>query len=117
MIKNLTVRTFQPFYPEGFVSERFSHNTEPPTIPIQVLSAPERDKSLLKTQGDTVGPGVVPGSRSDLKSTAYATTKLAVDFVKESSDVFPPLKSVAGGLSAILDHCDVRFVSLQPDGS
>ena len=117
MIKNPTVRTFQPFYPEKFISVRFSHNTEPPTIPIQVLSARGEDKSLSKTQDDTVGPGGVPGSEPDWKSTAYATTKLAIDLVKESSDVFPPLKSVAGGLSAILDHCDVRFVSLQPDGS
>ena len=31
--------------------------------------------------------------------------------VKESSDVFPPLKSVAGGLSAILDHCEVNSIS------
>ena len=42
--------------------------------------------------------------------TTYATTKLAINLVKESSDVFPPLKSVVGGLSAILDHCEVRFI-------
>ena len=48
---------------------------------------------------------------SNWGSTAYATTKLAINLVKESADVFPPLKSVAGGLSAILDHCDVRFTS------
>ena len=32
--------------------------------------------------------------------------------VKESSDVFPPLKSVVGGLTAVLKHYDVRSVSL-----
>jgi len=53
----------------------------------------------------------VPKSKSDWKATTYATTKLAIDLVKESSDVFPPLKSVAGGLSAILNHCEVRFIS------
>ena len=52
--------------------------------------------------------------RSDWKSTAYSTTKLAIQMVKESSDAFPPLKSVAGGLSAILNHCDVRSVALRP---
>ena len=46
-------------------------------------------------------------NKPDRKSTAYATTRLAIQMVKESSDGFPPLKSVAGGLSAILNHCDV----------
>ena len=41
------------------------------------------------------------------KSTLYASAGLAVDVLKESSDVFTPLKSVAGGLSAILKHYDV----------
>ena len=63
------------------------------------------------TREDIVDPRVVPESKSDWKSTAYATTKLAINLVKESSDAFPPLKSVAGGLSAILDHCDVRLIS------
>jgi len=34
--------------------------------------------------------------------------------VKESSDVFPPLKSVVGGLTAVLKHYDVRSISLAP---
>jgi hypothetical protein len=77
----------------------------------QIPSIPGREKALPKTPDDTGDLGVVPGSKSDWGSTAYATTKLAINLVKESSDVFPPLKSVAGGLSAILDHCDVRFLS------
>lgn len=50
-------------------------------------------------------------SESSWKSTAYASTKLVVDVVRESSDVFPPFKSVVGGLTAVLKHCDVRSVS------
>ena len=50
-------------------------------------------------------------NRSNWKSTAYSTTKSAVNPVKESADVVPPLKSVIGGLSVILDHCDVRYTS------
>jgi len=46
-------------------------------------------------------------SESSLASTAYASAKVVIDLVKESSDVFPPLKAVAGGLSAVLKHCDV----------
>ena len=50
-------------------------------------------------------------SESSLGSTVYASTKVVIDVVKESSDVFPPLKSVVGGLSAILKHCDVCSTS------
>lgn len=81
----------------------------PPVIPNQIPSVPGRDKGLPEIPGDTVDPEVVPENKPDWKSTAYATTKLAISMVKESSDAFPPLKSVAGGLSAILDHCDVRL--------
>ena len=76
-----------------------------------------RDKDLPEIPDDTVDPEVVPESKPGWKSTAYTTTKLAINLVKESSDIFPPLKSVAGGLSAILDHCDVRFASSHLDGS
>ena len=58
----------------------------------------------------TVKPGTADENKQDWKSTAYAATKLAINIVKESSDTFPPLKSVVGGLSAILDHCDVRSI-------
>ena len=54
----------------------------------------------------TVDPGTSYEKKLGQKSTAYSATKLVIDIVKEASDVFPPLKSVAGGLSAILNHCD-----------
>ena len=50
-------------------------------------------------------------SEPSLGSTVYASTKVVIDVVKESSDVFPPLKSVASGLSAILKQCDVCSTS------
>ena len=53
-------------------------------------------------------PNMTDKNGSDWKSTAYNATKLAINLVKESADTFPPLGSVAGGLSAILDHCDVQ---------
>jgi len=40
-------------------------------------------------------------------SAAYSSTKVVIDVVKESSDVFLPLKSVASGLAALLKHYDV----------
>ena len=60
---------------------------------------------------NTVKPSATGEKGSNWKSTAYSTTRLAINLVKESADAFPPLKSVMGGLSAILDHCDVRFLS------
>ena len=50
-------------------------------------------------------------NRSGWGSTAYSTAKLTVNLVKEVADAFPPLKAVAAGLSVILDHCDVRYIS------
>jgi len=45
--------------------------------------------------------------KSSWKSTASSTAKLLLRTVEKSSDAFPPLKSVAGGLCAILDNCEV----------
>jgi len=78
----------------------------------QILSVPGRDQPNIPESSErTVEQGVVSESKSDRKSTAYATTKLAITMAKESSDVFPPLKSVAGGLLAILNHCEVWSAS------
>ena len=64
-----------------------------------------------KPAENTIKPSATDEAGSNWKSTAYSTTKLAINLVKESADTFPLLKSVMGGLSAILDHCDVWFVS------
>ena len=58
----------------------------------------------------TADPTVVSKDRPDWKSTLHASAGLVIDVVKESSDAFTPLKAVAGGLSAILKHYDVRDV-------
>ena len=76
--------------------------------PTQSVTGAEQDKQP-KPLEDTIRKPSADGSGSNWK-TAYATTKLAINLVKESADAFPPLKSVVGGLSAILDHCDVRFI-------
>ena len=56
------------------------------------------DRSSLSLQPDTSG----------WKDIASSAAKLTLRTVKETSDAFPPLKSVAGGLCAILDNCEVR---------
>ena len=64
------------------------------------------DNKRAKLSSHTVDPAAAyekPGG----KSTLQASAGLFVDVLKESSDVCTPLKSVAGGLSAILKYYDV----------
>ena len=78
-------------------------------------AAPKRIRSVFsKKQSErpslsiyTIDPSAAYGKKTSWKSTAFSATKLAINMVKESSDVFPPLKSVVGSLSAILKNCDV----------
>ena len=92
------------------LTTHFSHNTDPTLASDQTQSIPGRDGgNQPKSSDHTVDPKAVPENKTNWKSTAYATTKLAINIAKESSDAFPPLKSVLGGLSAILDHCDVYY--------
>jgi len=39
--------------------------------------------------------------------TAYSAVRMAVDVVKESSDMFLPLKAVTGAMSALMKNYDV----------
>ena len=49
-----------------------------------------------------------PGSSTEsIWKTAYGAARIAVDTVKESSDMFPPLKAVVGALSVLIRNCDV----------
>ena len=73
-----------------------------------------REDEGAKSPDRTIDEGAVNQNEPSWMSTAYSSTKVVIDVVKESSDVFPPLKSVAGGLAALLKHCDVRSLSLIP---
>ena len=61
----------------------------------------------LKTPDHAIDEGAVNQNGSSWMSAAYSSTKVVIDVVKESSDVFPPLKSAASGLAAVLKHFDV----------
>ena len=85
------------------------------SISDRLRSVFRRDQSNRQKSSDyIVDPSAAYEKKPSWKSTAYATTKLAIHMMKESSDAFPPLKSVAGGLSAILKHCDVHPSSYHP---
>jgi hypothetical protein len=47
-------------------------------------------------------------SRESAWKSAYGVARTAIDAVKESSDVFPPLKAVAGAISFLIKNYDVR---------
>jgi len=53
------------------------------------------------------GNGAETQNKPNWMSATYSSAKVVIDVVKESSDVFPPLKSVASGLAAILKHYEV----------
>ena len=78
--------------------------------PIQSVAGTGQDKQPGPS-APTIKPSTTDENGLNWMATTYSATKLAINLVKESADVFPPLKSVVGGLSAILDHCDVRYLS------
>ena len=77
-----------------------------PGPPISVHDVDRNDPPRLSSYG--VNPTATYENKSNWKSTLYAGGKVTLDLVKESSDVFTPLKSVARGLSAVLKYYDVR---------
>ena len=81
----------------------------------RILPVPGRDESSPpEPSGHTTDTGAVSESGWGRDTTAYNATRFLIRAVQESSDAFPPLKSVAGGLSAILDHCEVRLLQTTP---
>ena len=56
-------------------------------------------------------PGVdQPETSKELRwRTAYTAARMAVEIAKESSDMFLPLKAVAGALSVLIKNYDVRY--------
>ena len=63
-------------------------------------------------ENENVGASAaVDENRPDWRSTASSSAKLVLRAVRDSSDAFGPLKSVAGGLCFILENCEVRCLS------
>ena len=80
-----------------------------PSVSDHHIPAPNVDESKpAELSSYIVDPTAAYENKPNWKSTLYASAGLVIDIVKESSDAFTPLKSVAGGLSAILKHYDVQ---------
>ena len=88
-------------------SFRDSEHRASPNLRVQSIFG-TRKRNRTNSLDDTANKRATSKHKLNWKTTAYSTTKLAINLVRESSDVFPLLKAVAGGLSAILQHCDVR---------
>lgn len=92
-----------------------SRNVGTPVVTDKPRSVQREDERLrFSDRVSDRGTGVVSEKKSDWKSTAYSSAKVVIDVVKESSEVFPPLKAAASGLAAVLKHCDVRSISPIP---
>ena len=56
-----------------------------------------------------------PGSSKESAwKTAYGAAKIAIEVIKESSDVLPPLKAVVGALSVLIKNYDVSSCQASP---
>ena len=86
----------------------FPHGADPPSISDRFRSTlSERQSKPTESSNPTVNPSARDESKPNWKSTASSTAKLLLLGVRESSDAFGPLKSVAGGLCFVLENCEV----------
>ena len=59
---------------------------------------------------DASSDGVVVPGRDTAWKAAYGAARMAVEITKESADMFPPLKAVAGAMSVLIRNYDVGVV-------
>src|SRR5215475_11619590 len=64
----------------------------------------------------TASPAQQSVPRSALNN-AWEGTKTILRLVKDSADAFPPLKSTAGGLIALIELIEVRPISIMLSGN
>ena len=67
------------------------------------------DSKYPKLSSYTIDPTAAYKNKASWKATLQASAGLFIDVLKESSDVCTPLKSVAGGLCAVLKYYDVWY--------
>ena len=74
-------------------------------------TAPDQAEVVSPDESAKLGPAA-SDEKSNWRSTAVATAKLLLRGVRDSADVFGPLKSVAGGLCFVLENYEVRSSTL-----
>jgi hypothetical protein len=60
-----------------------------------------------KAYEDIVSDPSEVGAKTNVRSVAFQGFKTVLTLIRESADVFPPLKSVAGGILALVDVLEV----------
>ena len=68
--------------------------------------------SAFSNTSDTPGDDIAVQERDAGWKTVYAAFKIAVDTIKESSDLCLPLKAVVGAVSVLTKNCDVSAFCL-----
>jgi hypothetical protein len=84
------------------------------TVPSSTMdNPPDLDcvREPAKSSIHALNPGATSEDISNRKSTASAAANAILRGVEESSDAYPPLKSVARHLCLVLDNCEVRSPS------
>ena len=79
--------------------------------PTQSATGTEHDKQPEPSEY-TVNPSAMDENELSRGSTPYSATKLATNMAEESADAVPPLNSLVGSLSAVVNHRDVQFIFL-----
>ena len=107
-IKHLLKRKADKTWPDGR-PERGSPGPSVQPEPQVVMDNDIESNMDVESHGPRVDE-----NKSDWTSTVSASAKLLLRGVRDSADVFGPLKSVAGGLCFILENCEVRFPPSYP---
>jgi hypothetical protein len=73
--------------------------------------------SPIYNTGDTSSNGAAVQGMHTSWQTAYAAVRVAVEITKETTDLFLPLKAVAGAVSVLIKNYDVGAVCSQMNTS
>ena len=63
--------------------------------------------SSVSSTHDTSSDGATVQEKAIAWKTAYSGARIAIEAIKESSGLCPPLKAVTGVLSVLIKNCDV----------
>ena len=95
--------------------DQLPQHLSPPSSPVASSShTPPTSPDSTQKGSTAVNSPPPPATTPGFLSTAYSGTKTILEVVRESSDVFVPLKSVAGGLAAIFKQYDVSSCTVDP---
>lgn len=83
--------------------------TQPQSLP-PLPDWPPAPKIVNRNKPTKLSSYIIDPTAAYENKPDWESARLDIDVVKESPDVSPLLKSVVGGLSAVLRHYNVRYV-------